>query len=70
MSPRVSGTIKFFHAAKGWGFIVGPHGVGDVFFHAQELPAGIQTLDNGQRVTFEILDGDRGPKAVDIRIAR
>ncbi|MGV8936938.1 MAG: cold-shock protein [Allorhizobium sp.] len=64
------GTVKFFNQDKGFGFITPEGGAKDVFVHISALQAsGIQTLRDGQEVTFDT-EPDRmgkGPKAVNIR---
>lgn len=58
---RVSGTLKFYNAAKGFGFIAPDDGSKDVFVHASALEkAGIQSLDEGDRVTFILEDDKKG----------
>ena len=54
-----NGTVKWFNATKGFGFISPEHGSKDVFVHVTALQrAGIRQLDDGQRVTFD-LESDR-----------
>ena len=56
-----NGTVKFFNAAKGFGFIQQESGSKDVFVHASALEsAGISRLDDGQKVTFDIETGRDG----------
>lgn len=56
---RVSGTVKFFNTAKGFGFIAPDDGSKDVFVHATSLEqAGLRSLNEGDKVTF-ILESDR-----------
>jgi CspA family cold shock protein len=56
---RISGTLKFYNSAKGFGFITPEDGSKDVFVHASALEkAGIQTLNEGDKITF-ILEDDR-----------
>ena len=60
------GTVKWFNATKGFGFITTEEGQ-DVFAHFSQIQdAGFKTLDEGQKVTFEVEDGQRGPQAVNI----
>jgi CspA family cold shock protein len=65
------GTVKFFNADKGFGFITPDGGAKDVFVHVSALQAsGIQSLREGQQITFDT-EADRmgkGPKAVNINI--
>lgn len=69
---RQTGTVKFFNASKGFGFITPQGGAKDVFVHVTALQAaGISHLADGQQVTFEI-EPDRmgkGPKAVRLQLA-
>ncbi|RZI49561.1 cold-shock protein [Lactococcus kimchii] len=61
------GTVKWFNATKGFGFITTEEGK-DVFAHFSAIQTdGFKTLDEGQKVTFEVEDGPRGPQAVNIQ---
>ena len=61
-----TGTVKWFNSEKGFGFIE-VEGENDVFVHFSAIQGdGFKTLDEGQEVTFEIVDGDRGPQAADV----
>ncbi|PWE18269.1 cold-shock protein [Marinicauda salina] len=67
-----TGTVKFFNASKGFGFITPDEGGKDVFVHVTALKdAGLDSLADGQRVTFETEPDARGkgPKAVNLRLA-
>jgi len=58
---RVSGTLKFYNAAKGFGFITPDDGSKDVFVHASALEkSGIDTLNEGDKVTFVLEDDRKG----------
>ena len=58
---RVTGTVKFFNTAKGFGFIQPENGGKDVFVHATALEAaGTRTLNEGDRVSFVLEDDRRG----------
>jgi cold shock protein len=58
---RINGTVKFFNAAKGFGFIQPEQGGNDVFVHATALErAGIRALNEGDRVSFVLEDDRRG----------
>ena len=58
---RVTGTVKFFNTAKGFGFITPESGGKDVFVHATALEAaGIRSLNEGDRVGFVLEDDRRG----------
>jgi CspA family cold shock protein len=59
----VNGTVKWFNDAKGFGFIE-REGESDVFVHYRAINGnGRKTLHDGQQVTFEITDGEKGPQA-------
>ena len=63
MSNRVQGTVKWFNAGKGYGFI-SREGGEDVFVHFSALQSeGFRTLDEGQRVEFTIENGPKGLQA-------
>jgi CspA family cold shock protein len=58
------GTVKWFNASKGFGFIEQDNGGGDVFVHYSAIKTdGFKTLDEGARVQFEVVDGPKGPAA-------
>jgi CspA family cold shock protein len=58
---RITGTVKFFNAAKGFGFIQPEDGGKDVFVHATALErAGIRSLNEGDKVSFVLEDDRRG----------
>ena len=60
------GTVKWFNAEKGFGFIE-VEGENDVFVHFSEIQGeGFKTLDEGQKVEFEVTDGQRGPQAANV----
>ncbi|HFH9838337.1 TPA: cold-shock protein [Streptococcus suis] len=60
------GTVKWFNAEKGFGFIAQENGP-DVFAHFSEIQTdGFKTLDEGQKVTFDVTEGQRGPQASNI----
>ena len=66
MSERVTGTVKWFNAAKGYGFIERQGGP-DVFVHFSAIKSeGFKTLDEGQRVEFVIEQGPKGLQAADV----
>lgn len=62
------GTVKFFNATKGFGFITPDDGSKDVFVHVSAVErAGLSGLNEGQKVSFEIQPDARGPKAVNLQ---
>lgn len=62
----VEGTVKWFNDAKGFGFIE-QDGGSDVFVHHTAIQGqGFKTLDEGERVTFEVVDGAKGPAAENV----
>ena len=61
----MKGTIKWYNARKGYGFIQGEDGK-DVFVHQSEVPQGT-FLNEGDRVEFSVESSERGPKAVGVR---
>ena len=63
------GTVKFYAAEKGFGFIVRDNGGKDIFVHASALDrAGISELVGGQRVAVDMVEGGKGPEAVSVRL--
>jgi len=63
------GTVSWFNADKGFGFLAPDDGGADVFVHASALADGSHgSLDEGQRVEFEVTQGDRGPQAQQVRL--
>jgi len=68
-NSRESGTVKWFNASKGFGFITRDAG-DDVFVHFRSIRGqGHRTLFEGQRVEFDITEGDKGLQAEDVAIA-
>ena len=60
----MKGTVKFFNRMKGFGFIAGEDGK-EYFVHQSALQEGV-TLNENDAVTFDVEEGDRGPKAVNV----
>ena len=66
MSNKVTGTVKWFNEAKGFGFIEQQSGP-DVFAHFSAIASsGFKTLSEGQRVEFTVTQGQKGPQADNI----
>ena len=65
----MSGTVKWFNSEKGYGFITGDDGV-DVFAHYSQIQAdGFKNLEEGQKVTFDVTQGQKGLQAENIQLA-
>ena len=61
------GTVKWYNADKGFGFITPSEGGDDLFVHFSAINAeGYKSLDEGQRVSFEVGQGQKGPQATDV----
>ncbi|WP_327099497.1 cold-shock protein [Nocardia vinacea] len=62
------GSVKWFNGEKGFGFIAQDEGGPDVFVHYSEISgSGYKSLDEGQRVEFEVGQGQKGPQAQSVR---
>ena len=65
-----TGTVKFFNTTRGFGFISPDDGSKDVFVHISAVEqAGMTTLNEGQKVTFDVESDERGPKAANLQEA-
>ncbi len=63
------GTVKWFNAEKGYGFITVDGGGGDVFVHYSAIDmSGYKVLEEGQAVAFEVGSGSKGPQAESVRV--
>ena len=61
------GTVKWFNGPKGYGFITNAETGEDVFVHFTGIVAdGFKTLEEGQSVTFDVTEGNRGPQATNV----
>ena len=66
----MNGTVKWFNAEKGYGFITGEDGK-DVFAHFSQIQSnGFKSLEEGQKVTFEVAQGQKGLQAENIQAVR
>ena len=67
MSNMIKGQVKWFNESKGFGFITPEDGSKDVFVHFSAIQdSGFKTLAEGQKVTFSIENGAKGPSAVNV----
>ena len=68
MSEKEQGTVKWFNGAKGYGFIERAEG-DDVFVHFNAIVGdGYRNLEEGQRVEFEVVQGQKGPQAENVTV--
>ncbi len=66
MAERQEGTVKWFNSTKGFGFISQESG-DDVFVHFSSIIGdGYKSLNEGQKVTFTVVEGDKGPQASEV----
>ncbi|WP_181787647.1 cold-shock protein [Streptomyces phytophilus] len=64
-----NGTVKWFNSEKGFGFIAQDDGGADVFAHHSNIDAqGFRELAEGQKVEFDLVQGQKGPQAENIRV--
>jgi len=69
MAERELGVVKWFNGEKGYGFIARDNEEKDVFVHFSAINAeGFRTLREGQRVEFEVVDGEKGPQAQNVEL--
>ncbi|CAH1528239.1 MULTISPECIES: transcription antiterminator/RNA stability regulator CspE [Vibrio] len=64
---KVTGSVKWFNETKGFGFLSQDNGGQDVFVHFNAIVAdGFKTLTEGQKVSFNVEDGKKGPQATEV----
>lgn len=64
----VNGTVKWFNGEKGFGFIAPEDGSADVFVHFSAIASsGYRSLEENQKVTFDVTQGQKGPQAENVR---
>jgi CspA family cold shock protein len=69
MAERELGVVKWFNGEKGYGFIARDNGEKDVFVHFSAINIeGFRTLREGQRVEFEVAEGEKGPQAQSVEV--
>jgi len=69
MATQINGTVKWFNSEKGFGFIEPENGENDVFVHYRQINSNGYdrvSLNEGQKVTFEIGEGQKGPQAENV----
>ena len=65
----VSGIVKWFNDSKGFGFIAPTDGSADVFVHFSAIASsGFRTLAEGQKVTYDVENGPKGPQAANVQV--
>ncbi|HRQ63975.1 MAG TPA: cold-shock protein [Xanthomonadaceae bacterium] len=66
-----TGTVKWFNDAKGFGFIAPEGGGDDIFVHFSAISAnGFRTLKEGEKVSFEVVEGPKGSQAAGVQVVR
>ncbi|GAB2466509.1 cold-shock protein [Xylanimonas ulmi] len=68
VSDGADGTVSWYDDVKGFGFIAPDAGGDDVFVHVNALDRGLTELSDGDRVTYDVVDGDRGPNARNVQL--
>lgn len=65
------GTVKWFSGSKGYGFILDGDGKGDVFVHFSGINMdGFKSLEEGATVEYDVIDGTKGPQAVNVTVVK
>jgi cold shock protein len=65
---KSKGTVKFFNAKKGFGFIIPDDGGKELFVHANNLEGGVKSLHEGQKVEYVEGPGRKGPEATQVSV--
>jgi cold shock protein len=64
-----TGTVKWFNAQRGYGFVTPDNGGKDIFIHVSALErSGLESLTEGQRVVVDVVEGQKGPEATRVRL--
>ena len=64
-----TGTVKWYNARKGFGFVEQESGDKDIFVHASAVKsAGLRRLQEGQKISFDVEDSPKGPNAINIKV--
>ncbi|WP_319533945.1 cold-shock protein [uncultured Vibrio sp.] len=70
MSNKTTGSVKWFNETKGFGFLTQDNGGADVFVHFRAIVSdGFKTLQEGQKVSFEVEQGQKGLQAANVTVA-
>ncbi|AMG04323.1 MULTISPECIES: transcription antiterminator/RNA stability regulator CspE [Vibrio] len=69
MSNKTTGLVKWFNETKGFGFITPDNGGADLFVHFKSIVSdGFKTLSEGQKVAFNVEQGNKGPQAANVTL--
>jgi CspA family cold shock protein len=66
---KMEGTVKFFNKVKGFGFIESSEGGKDIFVHNEGLAEGVETINDGDKVTFDTTETEKGPAATNVQLS-
>jgi cold shock protein len=69
-SDGADGTVSWYDDTKGFGFVAPDSGGEDIFVHVSALGRGLTELSEGARITFDVVDGDKGPNARNVQLVR